>query len=229
MVDNTWSVVLLKSFQDLWAGIVQYVPNLVVALIILIVGWIIGALFGRVVAQIFKSLNVDSALKKAGVEDLLEKGGVPLNSGVFVGALVKWFFIIVFLVAAFDVLGLAEVNMFLRDVVLSYLPQVIVAALVLVVAGVLGDIVKRVVTGSVKAAGFGHANAGGSIAKWAIWIFGFLVALSQLGIGAVFLQTLFTGVVVALALALGLSFGLGGQEAAARFIEKTGKEIANRD
>ena len=226
---NTWSEVLLGSFNDLWSGILLYLPNLVVALVILIVGLIIGALFGRVVSQLFKSLKIDGALEKAGVSEVLEKAGVPLNSGAFVGALVKWFFIIVFLVAAFDVLGLSQVNVFLQQVVLSYLPQVIVAALVLVVAGVLGDITKRVVTGSVKAAGFGHSNAAGSISKWSIWIFGLLVALSQLGIGAAFIQTLFTGVIIALALALGLSFGLGGQEAASRFIEKTRKEIENKD
>ncbi len=228
MLVDTWSAVLLRSFQDLWAGLVEYVPNLVVALFIIILGWIIGALFGRVVSQLFKSLKVDSGLEKAGFGELLERGGIVLNSGAFVGALVKWFFIIVFLVAAFDVLGLAQVNIFLQQVVLLYLPRVIVAAVVLVAAGVLGDLVKRVVTSSVSAGGFGHANLAGSVSKWAIWIFGILVALEQLGIAAAFVQTLFTGVVVAVALALGLSFGLGGQDAASRLIEKTKQEIANK-
>jgi len=228
MLVDTWSTVLISSFQDLWAGLVQYVPNLIVAIVILIIGWIIGALFGRVVAQVFKSLKVDNALEKSGLVDILERGGIALNSGAFIGGLVKWFFIIVFLVAAFDVLGLEQVNVFLQQVVLLYLPQVIVAAIVLVVAGVLGDIVKRLVISSVKAGGFGHAHLAGSVSKWAIWIFGLLVALNQLGIASGFVQTLFTGVVVAVALALGLSFGLGGQQAAANFIEKTRSEIANK-
>jgi len=228
MLVDTWSTVLLRSFQDLWAGLVEYVPNLVVALIIIILGWIIGALFGRVVSQLFKSLKVDAALEKAGIADVLEKGNISLNSGAFVGALVKWFFIVVFLVAAFDVLGLSQVNAFLQQVVLLYLPQVIVAAVVLVAAGVLGDLVKRVVISSVNASGFGHANLAGSVSKWAIWVFGLLVALDQLGIAAGFVQTFFTGIVVAVALALGLSFGLGGQEAAAKLIEKTKQEIANK-
>lgn len=228
MLVDTWSEVLLRSFQDLWAGLVEYVPNLIVAIIIIVLGWIIGALIGRVVSQLFKSLKIDKALESAGVGKALERGGVALNSGAFVGALVKWFVIIVFLVAAFDVLGLAQVNLFLQEVVLLYLPRVIVAAVVLVAAGVLGDIVKKLVVGSVNAAGFGHANLGGSVSKWAIWIFGLLVALDQLGIAAGFVQTLFTGVVVAVALALGLSFGLGGQQSAGQFIEKTRNEIANK-
>ncbi|MCI5108612.1 MAG: hypothetical protein MRY49_02090 [Candidatus Pacebacteria bacterium] len=228
MLVDTWSEVLLRSFQDLWAGLVEYVPNLVVALIIIVLGWIIGALIGRVVSQLFKSLKIDKALESAGVGKALDRGGVSLDSGAFVGALVKWFVIIVFLVAAFDVLGLAQVNLFLQEVVLLYLPRVIVAAVVLVAAGVLGDIVKKLVVGSVNAAGFGHANLAGNVSKWAIWIFGLLVALDQLGIAATFVQTLFTGVVVAVALALGLSFGLGGQSAAASFIEKTRNEIANK-
>lgn len=228
MIVDTWSAVLLQSFQDLWGDLVTYVPNLVIALVIVILGWIIGALFGRVVSQIFKSLKVDTYLSKAGVADILERGGMELNSGAFVGALVKWFFIIVFLVAAFDVLGLTAVNEFLRQVVLLYLPQVIVAALVLVAAGVLGDLVKRFVVGAVKAANISHANMAGAIAKWSIWIFGALVALDALGIAAGFVQTLFTGIVVAVALALGLSFGLGGQEAAAQFIEKVKREVTNK-
>ena len=84
MLVDAWSVVLLRSFQDLWAGLVQYVPNLIVALVIIILGWIIGALFGRVVSQLFKSLKIDNALEKAGVESVLAKGGMSLDSGAFV-------------------------------------------------------------------------------------------------------------------------------------------------
>ena len=172
---------------------------------------------------------MDDALRHAGLENFLRKGGVSLDSGAFVGALVKWFVIIVFLVAAFDVLGLSQVNVFLQEVVLGYLPSVIVAALVLLVGGVVGDVTGRVVSTGAKTAGVSSAHFAGAIAKWAIWIFAILVALSQLGIAAAFSQTLFTGIVIAISLALGLSFGLGGQEAAARFIERLRSEMSGRN
>jgi len=130
-----------------------------------------------------------------------------------------------FLIAAFDVLGLSQVNIFLQEVVLAYLPRVIAAALVLLVAGVIGDLTGRVVTTTARTAGVHSAHFAGAVARWAIWIFGILVALSQLGIGAAFSQTIFTGIVIAVSLALGLSFGLGGQSAAADFIEKLRREM----
>jgi hypothetical protein len=102
---------------------------------------------------------------------------------------------------------------------------VFAAALVLLAAGVIGDITGRVVVTAARTANIQSAHFAGAIAKWAIWIFGILVALSHLGIAAAFSQTLFTGIVIAISLALGLSFGLGGQEAAARFIERLRSEM----
>lgn len=229
MIINTWSEVLTLSFQQLWVGIVNFVPNLVVALIILVLGWLIGALIGRAIAQVFRSLKVDNALRRAGFEGFLRRGGLNLDSGAFIGGLVKWFIIVVFLVAAFDVLGLSQVNLFLQEVVLAYLPRVLVAALVLLVAGVIGDVTERVVVASARTAGVRSAHFAGAIAKWAIWVFAILVALSQLGIAAAFSQTLFTGIVIALSLAIGLSFGLGGQEPAARFLERLRADMSGRN
>lgn len=206
----------------------NFVPNLVVAIVIVILGWLVGALLGRAIWQVFRSLKVDDALRRAGFDSFLRRGGITLDSGAFIGGLVKWFVIVVFLVAAFDVLGLAQVNLFLQEVVLAYLPRVIVAALVLLVAGVIGDATNRVVVAAARTADVRSAHFAGSLAKWAIWIFAVLVALSQLGIAPEFARTLFTGIVIAVSLAVGLSFGLGGQEAAGRFIERLRGEMSGK-
>lgn len=229
MLLNTWGEVLTLSFQNLWIGVLNFVPNLVVAIVILVLGWLIGALLGRAIAQVFRALKIDDALRRAGLETFLRRGGINLDSGAFIGALVKWFVIVVFLVAALDILGLAQVNLFLQEVVLGYLPRVLAAALVLLVAGVIGDVVGRVVVTTARTAGVQSAHFAGAVAKWAIWIFAILVALSHLGIAAAFSQTLFTGFVIAISLAVGLSFGLGGQEAAGRFIEKLRAEMSHRN
>jgi len=118
--------------------------------------------------------------------------------------------------------------MFLEQVVLGYLPNVIVAVLILLVAVVIAETIQKIVSSSARAAGVRQSNLLGSIAKWAIWIFAILTALFQLGIAAPFIQTIFTGAVVAISLALGLSFGLGGQDAAASYIEKVKGEISDR-
>jgi hypothetical protein len=227
MTIATWSDVLSLSFKNLWLGVVGFVPNLVVAIVIVLLGWGIGALLGRVVSQIIKAIKIDEALKKAGVEDFLNKGGISLNSGSFLGGLVRWFVILVFLIGALEILKLSQVTQFLTEI-LNYLPQVIVAVLILIAAGLVADAMKKVVLSSAMSADISSAGFLATATKWAIWIFAILVALSQLGIAAGFIQTIFTGLVVALSLALGLSFGLGGQEAAGRIVEKMGKEMSNR-
>lgn len=220
MYVSTWSQVLQLSFQSLWMGVVSFVPNLVVAIVIVILGWLIGALIGRAIWQVFRSIRIDEALRRAGFESFLRRGGLSLDTGAFIGGLVKWFIIVVFLVAAFDVLGLSQVNLFLQQVVIAYLPRVIAAALVLLIGGAIGDVSERVVVTAARTAEVRSAHFAGAVAKWGVWVFAILVALSQLGIAPAFSQTLFTGMVIAISLALGLSFGLGGQDAAGRFLER---------
>lgn len=221
---TTWADVLTQSFQNLSYGLVAFLPNLIVAILIFVIGWLVGSGIGRLVAQAVSSLRVDQALRAAGVERVVDRAGFTLNSGAFLGFLVKWFFIIVFLVASLDVLGLTQVTAFLTGVVLGYLPQVIVAVLILLVAAVIAEASQRVVAGAARAANIRSANLLGALARWSIWIFAILAALDRLGISPL-VQTLFTGVVVALSLAFGLAFGLGGQAAAARYIEKVQNEI----
>jgi hypothetical protein len=221
MIVQSWVDVLQQSFSNLLASVVAFLPSLVFAVIIFVVGWFIGALLGRVVAQAIRAIKVDQALRSAGVGDVVSRAGYSLDSGAFVGALVKWFVIIVFLMWALQVLALTPVTLFLQQIVISFLPQVIVAVLIVLIGAVIAEVAQNVITGAARAAGIRSAGFAGTLARWAIWIFAIAVALSQLGIGAQYFQTLFMGIVVALALAFGLSFGLGGQEAAARFIEKT--------
>ncbi len=224
----TWGDVLSVSLKNVWLGIAGFIPTLLAAIIIAIVGFIIGAIFFKLVDKLIKFAKVDGALKAAGFEKIVEKAGFRLNSGYFLGKLVEWFFIIVFLVAALDVLGLKQVTAFLSDVVLGYLPQVIVAALIILVAALVSEAMQKVVVGAAKAAGMKSVNFAGKITKWAIWIFAILAAIMQLGIVVSFINTLFTGIVIAVALALGLAFGLGGQQAAANYIEKIKGDIADR-
>lgn len=225
MVLQAWGNTIAGSFQGIWGGTVAFLPSLIAAVVIFVVGWIVGALVGKLIAHLIRAIKLDTALEQAGFGKVVSRAGMTLNSGAFLGGLVKWFVIVAFLVAAFEVLGLNQVNMFLQQVVLLYLPQVIVAVLILLVSVVIADVLSRIVVSSAKAAEIRSANFLGAITKWAIWIFALLAALVQLGIAVGFIQTLFTGVVVALALAFGLAFGLGGQEAAARWIEKTRDEI----
>lgn len=228
MLVQTWGDVLVASFQELWGGVIAFVPKLIIAVVVFLIGWVIAVALGKVVHQIVKAIRVDSALRGLGAETAMQRAGVRLDSGAFVGGLVRWFFILVFLLASIDVLGLSQVTEFLRSVVLTYIPQVIVAALILLAAALLADVVYRVVWGAARAANVPSAGFMAGVSKWAIWIFAILAALYQLGIAGVFVQTLFTAFVAMLAIAGGLAFGLGGRDAAARFIDRLRSDISNR-
>jgi hypothetical protein len=226
MVTQEWSDILLTSLQSLWLGVADFLPRLILAVIVFIIGWIIAITLGRLTGQIIGFFKIDKVLQKTGIEEPLARGGLRLNSGAFVGGLVKWFFLIAFLVASIDILGLNQVNVFLRDTVLLYLPNVIVAVLILMAAAFLADVLQRVVVSSAKAARVTSASFLGGMVKWAIWIFAILAALYQLGIAGPFVQTLFTGFIAMLAIAGGLAFGLGGKESASKLLGKLRRDFS---
>lgn len=226
MILQTWGDVIVMSLQQSWAAVANFVPLFIGALVVFVIGWVVAVALGKLVEQVVRALRVDALLSQLEVEKALERGGIRLNSGVFVGALVKWFLIIVFLLAAVNILGLSQVSDFLTQV-LFYLPNVVVAALILVIALKVAEVVERATRSSVEAAGMRGAIVG-VVARWAIWIFAVVAALQQLGVATILLQTLMTGLVAMLAIAFGLAFGLGGKEAAASFIERVRREVSGR-
>jgi len=220
MFIQTWGEVFSQSLLGLWYGFISFVPSLLGAIILFVVGWVIGSLIGKAIAQLAVVLKVDKLFDSAGANAFMEKAGLKLKVSGFIGGIVKWFIIVVFLMASLQIIGLTQVNDFLREAVLYYLPKVIIAALVLVIATVLADAMRKVVRASAQAANIRSANMLGSITLYAIWIFAFIIALSELGIATAFMQILFTGFIAALAVALGLAFGLGGKDAAARAVDR---------
>ena len=226
MIFQNWAEVFQQTLFNLFWGTATFLPNFLLAVVIFILGWYIGSFVGHIINEAVRALKVDHALRMSGFDAVVNRAGYSLNSGAFVGALVKWFIVLAFLLASLQVLGLSVVTFFLQQVVLSFLPNVIIAVLILLGGAVVGEVMQNVVTGSARAAGITAAGFAGVVARWAVWLFAILAALEQLQIAQMILQTLFTGVVVALALAFGLAFGLGGQESAARFLEKTRQEMS---
>lgn len=228
MLISDWGLRLNDAFVGIGVQLLQFLPKLVLAIVIFIAGWVVGSVLSEVVSKLIKAIKIDTLLQHAGAGDLARRAGFNLDTGAFLGGLVKWFIIVVFLVAALGVFQLDAVNAFLANVVLGYIPQVIVATLILVVGAVLADLAKKLLTGGAHALESKSAEFVGGIARWSIWIVALLAALNQLGIAGGMIQTLFTGLVAALALAMGLAFGLGGKDAAARYIEKLRGEISPR-
>ena len=220
----TWGDVFSRSLQDLWIGFVQFAPKLILAIVLFVIGWVLGSLVARAFEQVLSALKVDKLLSSVKADDLMHKAGMNLNTGYFIGQVAKWFIVLVFLLPSLDLLGLDSIRMFLVNDVLGYLPHVIVAAFILIIASVISDAVAKLVAASTRAMSLKSSNMLGTVAKYAVWVFAFIFALSELGVASGYMGTLFAGIIAMLALAGGLAFGLGGRDAAARALSKLGEE-----
>ncbi len=224
MILSTWSGEFYNALGSVWMGFAQFTPNFVFAVVVFILGWFVGSFVAKAVEQVFGMLKVDSLLVTIGAEELAHRAGVNLNSGRFVGALVKWFFIVVFFLSSLALVGLNDVSIFLQTSVLVVLQQVIISAFVLVIAAFVAQTASKVVLASAKGAGVDKANLLSTVTKYLVWIFAFIIVLDKLGLGD-YMHILFGGVVAMLALAGAIAFGLGGRDVAARFLEKLNHEV----
>jgi small-conductance mechanosensitive channel len=225
---NEWGQAVLNPLQDIWYRFLVFLPNLIGALLILLIGWIVAIGLDRLVTQILKQLKLDHALNKVGTKTLFKKSGVDFEASDFIGGLVKWTILLIAFLAAADILGLTKITDFL-NAILSYVPNIFVAIAILLIGMLAANFFAHVVRGGVGAARIRVAHFLATITKWTIWIFAILAALGQLGIAETIIDRLITAIFFMLALAGGLAFGLGGQKAASDALDDMKKEIKHRD
>jgi hypothetical protein len=190
--------------------------------VILLIGLIVAATLGTFVEKVFEAIKLDSFLGSLGLTPYFERAGMRLRGSRFLGQLVKWFLVIAFLLAASDILGLHALSIFLGQV-LVYLPNVFVAALIMLAAVLLANFLRKIISASVMSARLHAGQFVGTLAWWTVVVFGFVAALEQIlpeGGATQIIQTLVTGFIAMLALAGGLAFGLGGRDYAAHLLNK---------
>ncbi|KKU11994.1 MAG: CmpX protein [Candidatus Azambacteria bacterium GW2011_GWC2_45_7b] len=227
MFVQTWADVIRFTFQNMWTGFVLFLPSFLGALVIFFVGLVIAAGIGKIVEKLIDALKLDRLLEQLGLGRVLERADVRLHSGRFVGVLIQWFFIVVTLLAVSDILKLEAFSDFLSQVLL-YVPNIVIAVLIMLAGVVTAAFLAKLVRASVMAARLHAAHFLGTLTKWSVLIFAFLAALSQLGVAGALVNTLIMGFVAMLAIAGGLAFGLGGKDVAAAWLEKMKSEISNR-
>lgn len=213
-----WYDVTFTQLAKLWQGFLNFVPKLIGAIVVFLIGWAISAAVGKLVAEVLKRIKFNKLFEKGGWKSALEKAEIKVDPAGFIGAIFKWVLMIVFLLAAVEILGFVQFADFLKDV-LDYLPNVVVAAFIFVVAMIIADILEKVIRAAVEGARVGYGQFAGVIVRWSIWIFAILIILIQLGIGKELILTLFTGVVALLVISGGIAFGLGGKELAAEILQ----------
>lgn len=213
-----WHDVFADSLTSLWTGVAEVVPNIILAVLIFIIGWLIATLLEHAVERLISAFKVDDLLAHTGLDELTRKAGYKLDTGRFVGTLVRWFFIILFLQVSLNIVNLVQVTEFLNEVLL-YLPRVVVALIVLFAGSLLADAMSKIVIASSKAADLNETDILGRVTRWIIWVFAIFVAMSELNIGQEVIVPLIYGIVAMLAIAGGLSFGLGGRNMVQDWLE----------
>ncbi len=203
---------------------VEFVPRLVLAIIVFVIGYFISVAIGKLVAEVLKKLKLNRLFEKEGWQKALERAELKVDPAGFIGAIFKWIFVIISLLLAADILRLVGLTDLLKSV-LAYIPNVIIAALIFVVTVIIADIVEKVVRAALEGVKFAYARIGGGIVKWAIWVFAILIILSQLGIGQAFMEDLFRGIVAMIVIAVGLAFGLGGKGVAAEILQDLRRKL----
>ena len=209
----------MSSLQNLWVQIMAFLPSLIGALFVFIVGLAVASGLASLVEKLLITIKLDNFLKKLGIEEYTKRANIELNSGYLFGEIVYWFLILVFFSAAADILKFYVLSNFIKDI-LTYLPNLVVAVLVMVVALVAANLVKKIVKASVMSARVSGEGFLSSAAWWVIVIFGLLIALNQLGVAVAIINTFITGLIAMFALAGGLAFGLGGKEMAGELLKK---------
>lgn len=219
-----WYNVTLDALQGLWQGFLVFTPNLIGAIIIFVVGWFIAAAIGKIISEILRQVKFNQLFENTGWREALEKAELKVDVSKFVGAVFKWIFIIVALSISVEILGLTQFAVLLNGLI-NWLPNLVVAVAIFIVAVVIADISEKITRASVEKLKTGFSQLAGVIVKWSIWIFALLAILMQLGIAEGLILTLFTGLVLMLAIAFGLAFGLGGKDMAADILQNLRRKL----
>jgi hypothetical protein len=214
-----WSDAMFTSLAAAMALLFSAVPKIIGFALILIAGWFIASLIERGLAAILRSIKFNDLAQRAGLSDFVRKMGVNTDAAGMIGLVVKWFVRLIALVVAFDALGLPAVSEVLRQLLL-WLPNVVVAMVVLVIGGLAARALSNLVRGAATEAGLSNANFLAKTSAIIVWSFALVVAVNQLGIATELVNTLFMAVVGAIALGTGLAFGLGGRETAGEILRK---------
>ncbi len=218
MVILDWYSVTLQSLQGLWQGVIAFIPSLAGALVVFLIGWMVSVAVGAVVSDVLRRLKFNDMFETGGWKKALERADIKVDPAGFIGGIIKWVLVIVFLMASVEILGLSQFAVFLQSV-LAYLPNVVVACLIFVAAVVISDILEKVMRTMVEGTQVGYGSLVSMIVRWSIWIFALVAILLQLRVAPFLLQTLLTGIVALIVLAGGIALGLGGKDVAAEFLQ----------
>jgi len=214
-----WENLIVVPVREMLTKIMAYLPVLLGALVILVVGWLVAKAIRRIVDWLLKTVRFDMMADKSGISEVLRKGNLKTTAREVVSGLVYWLIMIMVFVMVVNALGLPKASDILASL-FAYIPKVIAALFVLVVAMFLANFVSGIVRTAAGNANLPNPDIFAGISRWAIIIFAVTISLGELGIGTVLVTATFNIILGGIVLALAIAFGLGGKDAAARYLDE---------
>lgn len=210
-------------FQDIitliWDNLTKVSPAILWASLVLLAGVFVAKSAETLSAAFFNKVRLNQVLKRIGIKEALLRIEISLDAPRFFGEIVKWFFMIIFLMASSEILGLTHFSQFLGNVI-AYLPNILVAFLIFAAAAFLSDISQKIVVGTLERERITYSKFLGKMIHWAIWFFAILAILYQLKITPTLILVVFIGMIATISIALGIAFGLGGKDLAAKILKE---------
>ena len=208
---SNWQDAIIVAGSSVLSRLAIFIPNLLGAILILIIGWLAGAWLKFLVSKILGAVKLNALITGTAVDSFLKKAEIRGKIEDILGSTVRWLTIFIFFIAAVNILGLSTVSQVLNNI-LGYMPKVFSAAIVLLAGVLLAGLVESLVKGAVSSVAVSFSRFLGKLASWIVMIFATLAAISELGIAANFINTLITGTIAMLSLGLGLALGLGSKD-----------------
>ena len=207
--------------------VIDFLPRFLGALVVFLVGWIVAGVSKKITFQILKIVQLEPFAEKVGLTENLRKLGSAVTPAELIADLVKWAIVIMFLSPAVEVLGLQQITVMMHGL-LSYIPNVIVAVVIVMFGAIIADLTADFVRGTAAALEASTTHFLANLARYSILVFSILAALTQLRIAESMIRTLFTGLIGMVALAGGLAFGLGGKDTAAEILESIKRSLGEK-
>ncbi len=214
------NAIVLAFIQDL----VTRLPDIAWALIVLIFGWFVSVVVKKYAIEFLNRLRLNQMLKSLGWESFFDRFDAKMNMPKFMGFLVEIYFFLLFLTISLDIVKLDSLNKIVGNVI-NYYPNIFISIVIFIFAVFIADFSRKIIVGSLEKGRITYSDLLGNIIATGTWVLAILAILYQLQIVQTLVLSIFIGVVGLIVLILGISFGLGGKDVAAKILEELGDRM----
>lgn len=216
---------MAQDFLQLFLeSFIENLPQALWAILVFLIGLLVSKWAGNVVARFLGKIRLNQALKRLNFEESLFETDVRFNAAQFFGNIVRCFFVILFLMTSAEIIGLPQFSQLLGEAI-SYFPNIFIACLIFIVALFLADFSQKIMFAVLEEEKITYSRFLGRIIRWIIWSLATLAILYQLQIAPTLILTIFVGFVSIIVIAVGIAFGLGGKDMAAKILKEFEEKI----